>query len=374
MAKELKKIFDPSVDEVVQAFTIQSWHVSQSVDALTGDDDYDITISGSLTVTGSIFHDGVQDAGGVAVDTVVRDSSTGELYITSSTGGGVGTYTNANPTPIDFPNGDDPSIPQGSTFSNKTFTEMMDLMLYPTLNPTLTAPSHTLSITPSSLQEIGDTITVSLDATFNQGSISPAYAGGPSVRSGPPVEYRYTGTGTSNTTTTSLTDTKTISSYTVLTGVQSWTCEVSHSAGQQPLDSDGGNFGSPLPHGLTSTITRTITGVYPVFATSVSIGTSTKQSLQLMTTDIEVDVAAETAANLSNGDRQEIDIPAAWNNSNGITGVELFNTLGQSFDFYPIENFTITDVDLTIQGNIVPYKRYTYNGDQAGARTYKFLV
>jgi hypothetical protein len=36
MANVLKKIFTPSVDEVVQNFTIQSWHVSQSVDALTG--------------------------------------------------------------------------------------------------------------------------------------------------------------------------------------------------------------------------------------------------------------------------------------------------------------------------------------------------
>jgi hypothetical protein len=53
MAKELKNIFDPSVDEVVQNFTINSWHVSQSVDALTGAEDYDITISGSFTVTGS---------------------------------------------------------------------------------------------------------------------------------------------------------------------------------------------------------------------------------------------------------------------------------------------------------------------------------
>ena len=53
MAKQLKKIFDPGTDEVVQNFIVQSWHVSQSVDAFTGVEDYDIEISGSLTVTGS---------------------------------------------------------------------------------------------------------------------------------------------------------------------------------------------------------------------------------------------------------------------------------------------------------------------------------
>lgn len=34
--------------------TIQAWHVTQSVDALTGTVAYDITISGSLTLTGSV--------------------------------------------------------------------------------------------------------------------------------------------------------------------------------------------------------------------------------------------------------------------------------------------------------------------------------
>lgn len=60
MAKVLKDIFTTGSDEIVQGYTINSWHVSQSVDALTGAEAYDITISGSLdiigplTITGSI--------------------------------------------------------------------------------------------------------------------------------------------------------------------------------------------------------------------------------------------------------------------------------------------------------------------------------
>jgi hypothetical protein len=54
MAKILKKVFVPNTDQVSQSFTVQSWHVSQSVDAFTGTDDYDITISGSLDVTGPL--------------------------------------------------------------------------------------------------------------------------------------------------------------------------------------------------------------------------------------------------------------------------------------------------------------------------------
>jgi hypothetical protein len=53
MAKVLENIFTAGVDEIAQGFTVESWHVSQSVEAFTGASDYDITISGSLTVTGS---------------------------------------------------------------------------------------------------------------------------------------------------------------------------------------------------------------------------------------------------------------------------------------------------------------------------------
>ena len=52
MAKVLKYIFVTGSDEIVQGFTINSWHVSQSVDAFTGAEAYDINISGSLDITG----------------------------------------------------------------------------------------------------------------------------------------------------------------------------------------------------------------------------------------------------------------------------------------------------------------------------------
>ena len=93
MAKQLKKIFDPGVDEVVQNFTIESWHVSQSVDAFRGDDDYDITISGSLTISGSTFISGSPEASGNGYSTLVLSNTTGQVYVTGSYGGGGGGAT-----------------------------------------------------------------------------------------------------------------------------------------------------------------------------------------------------------------------------------------------------------------------------------------
>lgn len=53
MALVLKQIFATGSDQISQNYAIESWHVSQSVDALTGAAAYDITISGSLNLTGS---------------------------------------------------------------------------------------------------------------------------------------------------------------------------------------------------------------------------------------------------------------------------------------------------------------------------------
>ncbi len=88
MAKKLKKIFATGTDEVVQDFTINSWHVSQSVDALTAVEDYDISISGSLNVTGSVNIKEL-DTDAALTDFVVIDTSTGELK--KRTGGSAGT-------------------------------------------------------------------------------------------------------------------------------------------------------------------------------------------------------------------------------------------------------------------------------------------
>lgn len=55
MANLLKQIFTSGSDQIDQTYTIEAWHVSQSVDAFTAAKDYDIKISGSLTITGSLF-------------------------------------------------------------------------------------------------------------------------------------------------------------------------------------------------------------------------------------------------------------------------------------------------------------------------------
>lgn len=69
---------------IVSLGTIRPWHVSQSVDAFTGIEAYDITISGSLTVTGSIYLDQLSNTSQNNVLTI--DALTKQVFYTSSQG------------------------------------------------------------------------------------------------------------------------------------------------------------------------------------------------------------------------------------------------------------------------------------------------
>ena len=306
--------------------------------------------------------------------TVTSTGNTANVEITGG-GGGTDTFTNATPMPQNFP-GNSPfdNIGTGTTFANKPFTEMMNLMLYPELFPSLTNPSQTnFTLSPSGFREIGEQFSaggITLSSTFSRGSINPAYTTN-WFRSGLPNAYIYTGPGSVPTpqSSTSLTNvTATTAPYTIVQGAQSWTSKVAYDARQQPLSSTGNNFNSPLPAGQTNNnLTRTITGVYPVFATTVSIGTLTKQALQSMTVYEEVSMVAETG-----GNKQIIDIPVAWSTINGL---QQFNTFSGTWDIISLGTFTPTSITKTIQGvSGIPYNRYTHNGATIGARQLRFTV
>ena len=89
MAKSLKQIFTSGSDQIDQGYTIESWHVSQSVAALSGEEAYDIEISGSFIVTGSTQFDGEVDmpslteTSDTAFKVVLTDTSTGKLFCVS---------------------------------------------------------------------------------------------------------------------------------------------------------------------------------------------------------------------------------------------------------------------------------------------------
>ena len=276
-------------------------------------------------------------------------------------GGGSSTYTNLTPVPTTVG-----GISAGSTFSAKTMEQMWNQLLYPELFPTLTAPSSALALTQAGFREIGEIVTLNFTATFNRGSIAPAY-GTSGYRSGLPNNYNYGGSGLpADVASVALTNSQNVNNYTVLSGVQSWTGSVDYNIGEQPLSSIGNNYSTPLAAGTTSNSTVSITGVYPVFATTVNITTMTKQTLVANGSVITTNLIIEDGVN-----KQSVEFPSTWG---AITTLEQWNSLGGTWDPITLTDFTVTSITNTIQGASVNYDRYTYNGPTIGSRILRWTV
>lgn len=156
-------------------------------------------------------------------------------------------------------------INSGYVLTGKTVNMIIQDLLVPTLNPTLTAPSiSSFSQNLTTTQEVGLSVTPTFTTNFSRGSISPQYTSASPFRSGLPTKYVYSGTGNNRTVaSSSSTDTSAATGATVLAlGSNTWSVYVAFATGVQPKDSAGGNFSSPLASGSTSVSNTTITGQY----------------------------------------------------------------------------------------------------------------
>ena len=288
---------------------------------------------------------------------------------TGSTGGDV--YTGATPAAITVG-----GIVAGEVLTGKTYTQLFQDLLVPTLYPTLTNPSNGFSSPLASLYEIASQQTFSTTASFNRGSINPAY-GTNGFRSGLPNRYNYTGAQLPATfTSTATSNIQNIVSYVILQGNQSWTSSVRYDAGQQPKDSKGGNYNTPLASGTTGSQTIGTEGVYPIFATTVTIGVFTKQALQSMinANNIVYAVVPETG-----GNKQSFELPQAWNFARPLIGIQTYNTVSSQWEYQggtagtSLTYWTRTSSTETIQGNVINYWKYVYNGVDRSAVQIKLV-
>ncbi len=167
----------------------------------------------------------------------------------------------------------------GSCLYNETIADILHDILVPVLQPTKVEPSFTFTLScspsaPSGYYEIGTSISITGCTKFNQGSVSPVYFGGPSVRSGLPTCHRYTNScfsgGICDVPTTSL-ETGFTASYDI-DGTRVYTGRVFYSSGDTILNSEGSGAtfttfctSNPLPAGYTTTTNRCVCAVYPYF-------------------------------------------------------------------------------------------------------------
>jgi hypothetical protein len=147
MAKVLSK------SGIITGHDVEAWHVTQSVDAFTKEDAYDITVSGSFTVTGSINIRGVVSG---------RTSQTSSLAITSS-------YTEYTPTVVSASRADYNTSNQYTLqfYSPPNSTTIINNRLYGIgIGEVLITPSGVYGITlPVDSKIVGTVVVVSTSKT-----------------------------------------------------------------------------------------------------------------------------------------------------------------------------------------------------------------
>lgn len=246
-------------------------------------------------------------------------------------------------------------IPAGTTVAqlkNKTFSQLFDELIFPTVNPTFENPTAYLSLRSTSttpiIQEVGTTgasvpVAGSFNTGYNPGAIKIAGVKkqdrGGALKSD--ESYIYINNVTANKEfPTEIPEGSIIYRY-----------RAAYAQGPQPLDSKGNNYQTPLPAGAAYSDRVTINGVYPYFTNKDNNEAFAKLALTTSNTLSDVKFKAEGP------NKHTFKLPAKYT----LTKVELLNTLSGKYENYGVDKFTKTTENIEVQGKQVKYAVYTRN-------------
>lgn len=270
-------------------------------------------------------------------------------------------------------------IPAGTTvydLQGDSLRSILNDLLFPTVNPTYVAPSGSFNDNVANLQEIGAMINPQFTASFIRGQILVS-GNFQDYRSGLPNQYVFTDVSANtlliDVSSSSLSNIQTVNNYLVKIGSQSFTSTIYYDAGPQPYDNKGNPYGTPLSAGSVGPYSTSFEGVYPLFATTSNITTLTQQTLVSMLSgnNISMTLVAETG-----GNKQKFEIPTSWTGAptnRPLVGVQQYNTFSSQWDTpggslaASLTLWSTSSVTESVQGNIINYTRYEYNGTDRGS-------
>lgn len=235
---------------------------------------------------------------------------------------------------------------------NKTFSQLFDELIFPTVNPTFEVPSASLSLkstlTTPIIQEVGTTgASVPVAASFNTG-----YNAGAIKIAGVKKQNRG-GALDSGSSFIYINNTPTNKTFPIEIpeGAITYRYRAAYRQGPQPLDSKGNNYQTPLPAGAAYSPLVTINGVYPYFTNKDNNEAFAKLALTTSNTLSAVKFKAEGP------NKHTFKLPVKYT----LTKVELLNTLSGKYENYGTDKFTKTTENIEVQGKQVEYAVYTRN-------------
>lgn len=249
-----------------------------------------------------------------------------------------------------------------SALEGKTYDEMFDDLLFPTVNPTFTAPSASIAFKNySSTQEVGANGPTSANFTtsYSAGEIKlngvkQANRGGAQDTAN---SFIYVGSDAAN---------KTLPAKVTL-GSTSFKYRAAYAAGPQPKNNKGGDYSSPLSAGTVDSSAISVNGTYPWYASTVGVTASApvaKQSLIAWNATAGAMYTGDAGFTLeaSGTVPQVIKVP----NSRTITNMEMYDTGAEKWKAVSLSVWTTSTETISVNGTNVTYTVYTYTGDARG--------
>ena len=218
----------------------------------------------------------------------------------------------------------------------KTLSEVFDDLLFPTVQPTITGPSASLSLKTTNIREVGSAAPAAseFNASFSQGTIKIGSATQNPRAGAKTSDSLYIVKGQEIPTVVAL-------------GTTNYYYEASYAAGAIPKDSKGNpaTNATALPEGSVKSGAVPVYGVYPFYA---NVANETVTRLPL-TKDLKfkVSLAAEGP------NKHVIKIPHT------ITKFELLNTLSGKYELFDSGSFNKTTEEIDVNGTSVTYNVYT---------------
>lgn len=244
-----------------------------------------------------------------------------------------------------------------SALEGKTYSEMFDDLLFPTVNPTFTAPTASIAWKNyATTQEVGSAGPTSANFTtgYNAGAINlngvkQANRGGTHDTANSFVYVN--GDATNKTLPTKL-----------ALGATKFKYRAAFGEGPQPKNNKGGDYSSPLAAGTVDSAEISVNGTYPWYASTATAGSLTKQSLVAWNA---------TAGAMSSGEftvqPHTAAAPQMFKLPKKASSLQMYNTVAKAFETVALSDWTETSASETINGNTQTYYTYSYKGDARGS-------
>ena len=248
-----------------------------------------------------------------------------------------------------------------SDIEGKTINAIFDDLLFPTVNPTFTAPSASIKFNGyAATQEVGaaapteSQFTVGFSAgAINLNGVKQANRAGAQDTG---ASFIYYGDSADNTELPT----------SVALGNTSYKYRAAFAEGPQPKDNKGGDYSSPLAAGTVDSSAVTVNGTYPWFA---STGSATAENPVVKQALVAWN---ETVGAMSTGNftvQPSGTLAQVFKLPRQIKTLQMLNTVSGAMDTIGTGDYNETTEVIDINGTEHTYYVYTYKGSTRGEVT-----